>query len=107
MAQWLRLCLPIQGSVPDWGTKISHALGPKNQNVENESNIVTNWKKTLKRKLLKKEEEARRRKERKDENFKHWTLVNDLHAEVFGMKYSNICNFLSKASKQWNGLMDG
>jgi len=46
-------------------------LGPKNQNVKNESNIVTNSIKTLKRKPLKKRSSSRRRKERKDENFKH------------------------------------
>ena len=34
------------GSVPGWGAKISHALGPKYQNI-NRSNIVTTSKKHL------------------------------------------------------------
>ena len=48
------------GSSPSWGTKIPHALGPKNQN---RSSIVTNSIKTLKKmvhiktKLLKKKKD--------------------------------------------------
>ena len=36
MVQWLRFCLPMQvvNWIPGQGTKIQHALGPKNQNVK-------------------------------------------------------------------------
>ena len=30
------------GSIPGWGAKIPHASWPKNQNIKNKSNIVTN-----------------------------------------------------------------
>ena len=30
------------GSIPGWGVKIPHASWPKNQNITNSSNIVTN-----------------------------------------------------------------
>ena len=36
------------GLIPGQGTKIPHALGPKNQKIENRSNIVTSSTKTLK-----------------------------------------------------------
>ena len=36
------------GSIPVGETKIPHASGPKNQNIKNRSNIVTNSIKTLK-----------------------------------------------------------
>ena len=32
--QWLRLHLPIQGSIPGGGAKIPHASWPKNQNIK-------------------------------------------------------------------------
>ena len=41
------------GSIPGQGAKISHASGPKNQDV-NRSNIVTNSIKTLKMAHIKK-----------------------------------------------------
>ena len=47
--QWLRLHLPIHvvnWKIPGWGATISHALGPKNQNIK--QNIVTNSIKTFK-----------------------------------------------------------
>ena len=37
-----------EGSIPGWGAKVSHALGPKNQKIENRSSIVTSSTKTLK-----------------------------------------------------------
>ena len=40
--------------LPDWGTKIPHALQPENQNLINKSNIVTNSLKTLKMVHIKK-----------------------------------------------------
>ena len=36
------------GLIPVQGTKLLHALGPKNQKIENRSNIVTSTTKTLK-----------------------------------------------------------
>ena len=36
------------GLIPGQGTKIPHALGPKNQKIENRSNIVASSTKTLK-----------------------------------------------------------
>ena len=36
-------------SIPDWGDNIPQALWPKNQNIENRNNIVTNSIKTLKK----------------------------------------------------------
>ena len=36
------------GLTPGQGTKIPHALGPKNQKIENRSSIVTSSTKTLK-----------------------------------------------------------
>ena len=30
------------GTIPGQGTKITHALQPKNQNINNRSNIITN-----------------------------------------------------------------
>ena len=34
VVQWLRLHLPIQGSIPGQGAKIPHASWPKNQNIK-------------------------------------------------------------------------
>ena len=34
------------GSIPGWGTKIPYALWPRNQDINNISNIVTNSIKT-------------------------------------------------------------
>ena len=42
------------GLIPGWGAKIPHALQPKNQNIKNKSNIVTNSMKTLKMVHIKK-----------------------------------------------------
>ena len=47
------------GSIPGQGVNIPHASGPKNQNIKNRSNIVTNSIKTFKmvhrkKKILKK-----------------------------------------------------
>ena len=36
-------------SIPGWGDNIPQALWPKNQNIKNRSNIVTNSMKTLKK----------------------------------------------------------
>ena len=36
------------GSIPVGETKIPYASGPKNQNIKNRSNVVTNSMKTLK-----------------------------------------------------------
>ena len=55
--QWLKLPLPVQGgvsSIPGQGTKILHALWPKNQNIRNRSNIVTHSIKTFKMVHIKK-----------------------------------------------------
>ena len=41
-------------SIPGQGVKIPHVLWPKNQNINNRSNIVTNSIKTLKVVLVKK-----------------------------------------------------
>ena len=40
------------GSVPDVGAKIPHTSGPKNQNVNNRNNTVTNSIQTLKKFFL-------------------------------------------------------
>ena len=42
------------GSIPGRGTKMPHASQPKNQNLKNRSNIVTNSIKTLKMVHIKK-----------------------------------------------------
>ena len=39
----------VMGSIPGLGAKILHALWPKNQNINNIENVVTNSEKTLKR----------------------------------------------------------
>ena len=47
--QWLNLSLQGGvGSIPGWEAKIPHALWPKNQNINNRSNILTNSLKTSK-----------------------------------------------------------
>ena len=51
MVQWLEICLPVQGnagSITGQGAKTLHALQPKDQNINNGSNIVTCSIKTLK-----------------------------------------------------------
>ena len=42
------------GSIPGWEAKIPHAVWPKNQNINNGSNILTNSLKTLKMVHIKK-----------------------------------------------------
>ena len=48
--QWLRLHLPKEDGalILDWGAKIPHASWPKNQNIKQKQQIVTNSIKTLK-----------------------------------------------------------
>ena len=41
VVQWLRLCLPTQEV---WGTKIPHALWPKNQNTKEKFNTKETWR---------------------------------------------------------------
>ena len=51
VVQWLKTSPYNAGDVsliPDQGAKIPHAPGPKNQNINNRNNIVTNSINTLK-----------------------------------------------------------
>ena len=50
------------GLIPGPEVKIPHASGPKNQNIENRSNIVTNSKKTLKMVHVKKKKKLKKKK---------------------------------------------
>ena len=54
--QWLRIHPPMlgvcMGSIAALEAKIPHASRPKNQNINNRSNVATNSTKRLKKKLL-------------------------------------------------------
>lgn len=37
---------------------------------------------------------------------KYWPSVNDIHAEIFGGKGTDVCNLLWNTTKKLDGLMD-
>ena len=56
------------GLNPGWGAKIRQALWPKNQNIKNRSNIVTNSRKTLKWSTLKIKKKKKKKTTQRNQN---------------------------------------
>ena len=60
------------GLIPHQGTKIPHASWPKNQNINNRSNVVTNSLSTLKMVHIKKKKSLIEKKKKNRPEFRGW-----------------------------------